>query len=190
MKAKIVISAVFLAVGVSLFAQEAEEKMTYSNITEFGLLTASPRGVSIEGTTAHGFAFNKQHLFGLGVGIGINFHNVRYLGYDDLNFSAYMPLFVNYRYYFKPQKTFSPHVNVALGGLLLKDNAGMYSSVTMGFRAGKFSFSSGISFMAMQMEVFEYDDYYYEPYYYGRVSHSVWKWHYPFGITLKCGFSF
>jgi len=164
MKARALVLAAFLAGFVSLSAQESETKetTTYSNVTEFGFLTASPKGVSLEATTAHGFSINKQHNFGLGTGIGVNF---------STNYSAvsYMPVFVNYRLYFKPEKSFSPHVNIAVGGLITRDGYGGYSSITMGFRAGKFSFSSGLSFMPIN---------------------EWFGWEYPFGVTLKFGFAF
>jgi len=160
----LVLAAAFLAVSASLSAQENETKepIGYSNVTEFGLLTASPMGVSLEGTTAHGFSINKQHHFGFGTGIGVNF---------STNHSAvtYMPIFLNYRVYFKPEKTFSPQFNIALGGLVTQNGFGAYSSVTMGFRAGKFSFSSGLSCMPIN---------------------DWFGWAFPLGITLKWGFAF
>ena len=170
---KTISTVVFLFVSVCLSAQE-NESISYSNVTEFGLITASPKGVGLEATTAHGIAFDKTHLLGFGVGIGINWHSQ--------NNTAYMPIFVNYRCYFKPNSNFSPHVNVAVGALIPRDGMGIYSSVTMGFRAGKFSFSSGLSYTPMQ-GVGRYSVFY-DPY---------WKpksWYHPFGITLKWGFAF
>jgi hypothetical protein len=163
MKARVFVLAVFLAVSVFLSAQEneAKESIRYSNITEFGFVVTSPQGVGIEATTVHGFSMNKQHHIGLGFGIGGCFHNSF--------FGGYTPVFFNYRLYFRPEKTFSPHVNVSLGGLIATYGYGAYSSITMGFRAGKFSFSSGLSCMPI------YD--------------GMW-WSFPFGITLKWGFSF
>jgi hypothetical protein len=102
-----------------------------------------------------------------------------------------MPVFLNYRCYLKPQKTFSPHVNIAVGALIPDEKVGMYSAITMGFRAGKFSFSSGISLMAIPIkeDVYEpvYDQY---GYIYTVQTKTEWKIYYPFGITLKWGFSF
>ena len=203
MKSKIFIIVAFLWVNVSLIAQEREthENIKYSNISEFGLVTASIKGVSIEATTAHGFSFNKAHHLGLGVGIGVNIYTVTTVSSWDGSYSykspkslAYMPIFLNYRFYLKPEKTFSPHVNIAIGGLALEESAGFYSSITMGFRAGKFSFSSGLSLLPMHRkeEVINYREvtdmwgYTYTETY----SEYQWKMAYPFGITLKCGFSF
>ena len=166
MKARALVLAAFLAGFVSLSAQENEAKETiaYSNITEFGFLTMSIKGVSLEATTAHGISFNKQHHLGLGFGIGGCFYRSQF----GESF-GYMPIFLNYRLYFKPEKKFSPHVNVALGGITLEEGYGVYSSITMGFRAGKFSFSSGLSFMPIN---------------------EWFGWEYPFGVTLKFGFAF
>ena len=185
MKARaLVLAATFLSISVSLSAQENETKETigYSNVTEFGLLSASPRGVSLEGTTAHGFSINKQHHFGFGTGIGINL--------STNSAVSYMPIFFNYRFYFKPEKTFSPHASIAIGGLTLEEGYGIYSSVTMGFRAGKFSFSSGLSFMPFVATKHYYDYYYDEWGIYQSITKSESKWSYPFGITIKCGFAF
>ncbi|MCL2245756.1 MAG: hypothetical protein FWC10_01400 [Lentimicrobiaceae bacterium] len=181
-------SLLMIFASVSLFAQESESQnsISYSNVTEFGVIAASPKSVFFEATTAHGFALNKQHHFGFGVGIGGNFHSDYRTGVE-----AHMPLFLNYRFYFKPDKRFSPHVNVALGGAILKDGGGLYSSVTMGFRAGKFSFSSGLSFLAIQRDEAWYD--YEDPYGYGY-NNATWRkesnWYFPIGITLKWGFAF
>ena len=176
--------------SISLFAQENEpqERITYSNITEFGVVAASPRSVVFEAVTVHGFALNKKHHFGFGIGIGGNYHTQYYDGV-----AAHMPLFLNYRLYFKPEKTFSPHFNTALGGVILKDGVGAYSSITMGFRAGKFSFSSGLSFLAIQREEERYDYWGYDldgNYVGYSVLDKKSKWYFPIGITLKWGFAF
>jgi len=188
MRTRTFVLAVLLSATVTLSAQE-NEKIKYSNITEFGFVTTSPMGVSFEATTVQGFALEKQHHVGLGLGIGGSFYDTYRYG------TAYMPVFVNYRLYFKPEKTFSPQVNTALGGLITEDGGGFYSSITMGFRAGKFSFSSGLSFMAVhRTEEWNRGYQYYDP----NTGLYIWieehisrpKWHFPFGITLKCGFTF
>ena len=163
-----------LLASVSLFAQEngSEEKFKYSNITEFGFITVSPQSFAFDGTTAHGFSVNKSHHLGLGLGLGGN-----------LDFGFYMPLFLNYRYYFHQEKKMSPHINVSLGGLWVEEGGGLYSAVTVGFKAGAFSFASGLSFMAVQERSYFYYDYNY------RVRDG-WYVYYPFGLVLKCGFAF
>ena len=158
MKPRVFVFAAFLlAASVSLSAQETKENIAYSNITEFGFFTTSPKGIAIEATTVQGFSIDKIHHLGLGFGIG----GCIYSGFGG----AYMPLFMNYRLYFKPEKSFSPHVNAALGGLITVDGGGVYSALTMGFISGNFSFSSGVSLMLFDGDL-------------------------PFGITIKCGFSF
>jgi len=201
--------SVFLLASVSLFAQddEAKETFTYANITEFGLFTTSPKGVAFEATTTHGFAMNKKHLFGLGIGIGVSSY-LNYSSYSYSNSPAYVrsysshssfytPVFLNHRVYFSPHKTFSPHVNTSVGGVLVENGGGIYSALTVGFRAGKFSFSSGLSFMAIcrgetwieSINVYDPTNPYY-PYSYNEIERKETVWLYPFGITIKCGFSF
>ena len=195
MKAKALTLAAFLVISISLAAQENEkkEKMKYSNVTEFGFTTASPKGISFEATTAHGFSVEKQHHFGLGTGIGINLHittNTHPWGtYSSLLGTIYMPIFFNYRYCFKPEKPFSPHINIALGGIT-SDNMGVYSVIAMGFKSGAFSFSSGLSFMPFVVTEYYYDYYYDEWGIYQSNTKSESKWLYPFGLTLKVGFTF
>ena len=176
---KVFVLAAFLFVSACLSAQE-NESISYSNVTEFGLITASPKGAGLEATTAHGIALNKTHLLGFGVGIGMSWHRE--------NNTAYMPIFFNYRCYFKPNNSFSPHVNVSLGALVPRDGMGIYSSVTMGFRAGKFSFSSGLSFTPIYGE--DRYGYGYGYWHSAPIKPINNSWYYPFGITLKGGFTF
>ncbi|MCL2131196.1 MAG: hypothetical protein FWH36_01885 [Lentimicrobiaceae bacterium] len=194
--------SIFVLAAISLSAQENEntERLRYSNITEFGFITASPKGISLEAVTVQGFSVDKTHYLGLGIGMGVNFYSgtVYDFGYgsgsySELRTAPYMPVFLNYRFYFKPNKVFSPHVNIALGGLVDEDGkGGAYSVLTMGFRAGKFSFSSGLSLMAINRQVGELRDYdpniWYPPY----SPYVVYKdkWFFPFGLVVKCGFSF
>ncbi|MCL2132411.1 MAG: hypothetical protein FWH36_08200 [Lentimicrobiaceae bacterium] len=175
-----------LLVSASLFAQEngSEEAIKYSNITEFGFFTGSPKSFAFEGTTVNGFSIDKRHCIGLGIGMGFSFHS------DYYEATSYMPVFLNYRVYLNPDKVFTPHVNIAIGGVMVEDGFGIYSSLTAGFRAGKFSFSSGLSCMPVYRETYVYSDYWdYDGSYYGR-NQKQWKWFYPFGLVVKCGFSF
>ena len=198
---KLSIRAVFAIILLSSvsYAQE-KENMTYSNITEFGFRAVSPRGIAFDATTVNGIAINKQHLLGIGIGIGGSFiyNNTIYISsFEDYDYknvpgAAYMLVYLNYRCYFNPQQKFSPHINISLGGLMTQDGYGGFSSITAGFRAGRFSFASGFSFMPMLRSVEvgyyngRYDDYgnWYYP------TNTISKWYYPFGFTLKVGFSF
>ena len=204
MRARALVLTAFLLVLVSLAAQESETGETkktyaYSNVTEMGIITASPRGVGMEVTTANGVSIYKQHHLGLGLGIGACFH--RYGG-----IFTYMPVFANYRYYFKPEKTFSPHINASLGGMVLDKGYGIYSSLTMGFRvetkgfgypygfgfaAGNFTFSTGLSCTPVYREVYV-EKWDYDPIYGGTITYREYevKWTNLFGFVIKCGFSF
>jgi len=177
------LAVAFLTATISLFAQKNEknEKIKYSNVTEFGFSTARPNGFSFEATTAHGFSLEKQHHFGLGTGFGVWYNYTSNVG------AAYMPIFFNYRYYFKPDKTFSPHINVSIGGITAENSMGAYSSIAFGFKSGAFSFSSGLSFMPFYQTYYGYFDDFGGIFY---DNYSFREWQYPFGITLKVGFAF
>lgn len=185
MKVRALAFSAFLLVSVSLFGQENEsnEAIKYSNITEFGFFATSPRSFGFEATTVNGFSIDQKHCLGIGLGFGT------ILGISEDYFSVYMPITVNYRFYFSPKNSFSPHLNAALGGVMVTEGIGIYSAVTMGFRAKRFSFSSGFSFMAIESELEEYVSGYNEWGNYGYYK-SVKKWVYPFGIVLKVGFTF
>ena len=172
MKKTILTLVSFFVAIIFVQAQEnsSPEKYSYSNVTEFGFTTTGPEGIAFEATTVHGFALNKQHCIGFGVGFGVS----------SLTSNAlYTPMFINYRLYFRPDKTFSPHVNIAAGGILIDEGQGFMASVTSGFKSRKFSLSSGLSFMAIKQT-------YSNDYYWGTYQ----KWVYPFGVTIKVGFTF
>ena len=156
MKSKAVLVVIFVFSMMLIQAQNQEEKkIKYSNITEWGLLgSPSERFISFEGTTVNGFAIDGHNL---GIGLGIGF------GHD---YGIYCPTFINYRYYFNPLKSFTPHINVALGAMSQSDGIGFYSTLTSGFRSYKFSLSSGLFFQAYEN---------------GAI---------PWGIMIKAGLSF
>jgi len=140
MKVKALVFSIFLLIFVSLSAQETEKKFVYSNITETGFFATSPRYFAFEVTSAHGFTMDKKHHFGIGIGFGYSEHS----SYSSL--ASYIPLFFNYRLYFKPDRNFSPCINATVGGLLTDEyTGGFYSSFTMGFKTGIFSFCTSIS---------------------------------------------
>jgi len=179
MKARVFVLAAFLLVSACLSAQENEKRFVYSNITEIGLSALNFKGFSYEATSAHGILLDKKHNLGIGIGFGFNM--------PQNSNVAYIPLFFNYRFYFKPDKSFSPCINLAIGGLLAEYEGGFYSSFTGGFKAGVFSFSSGISLMAVKIDdggwIYSQS---------GELEGFVsdYKWYYPFGIILKWGFAF
>ena len=195
MKIKTGILILFLVVSFSLSAQEQEKKeriIKYSIITEAGIVSANPKEISVDATVVNGFSINKQHLIGLGIGYGTGFgdgfrsisYNSSY-SYTMSYYADYIPIFVNYRLYFKPDKKFSPHINVSVGGIATEETGGVYSSIAMGFRSEKFSFSSGVSFMTThQIDWFET----YDNFTYNISPKRTLRYH--LGITLKAGFTF
>jgi len=166
-----------LSASVFLFAQkdEKEKIVAYSNISEFGLMTVSHQSIAFEATTVQGLSIKQKHHIGLGIGIGYSMPR-----YDE---SGYIPLFVNYRFYFKPDAKISPHITASIGGLIVEawKEYGIYSSFTMGFKVRTFSFSSGFSFMPMPLSRGSYMF---------DMGQPPPDWNYPFGITLKFGFVF
>ena len=195
----LIVTSSFLLASISLSAQKKEStEVKYSIIGEFGMVGAGLKGIGIETTVVHGISFNKQHLVGLGIGFGDNFYSVKYSSPYSTSISTtsavYTPVFINYRFYFKPEKMFSPHINMAIGGLWIERGEGVFSSLTMGFKVGMFSFASGLSFMAIHQkdgqEFFEYFDPNTNAFYSYSLPDPVWIWRYPFGVTLKVGFSF
>ena len=194
MNVKLLFSLFLFSISVALFAQEDElkTKFAYSSITEFGLMTTSPRGFSFEATTTHGFSLDKKHHLGIGIGIGYNYNNKYYSG----PIIFYMPIFANYRVYFKPDKSFSPHFNLALGGFMLKKGGGAYSSACIGFKVGKFTLSQGLSFFALQKEevwgetIWISDPYWAGEFYSTYQERREMKWYFPVGLTFKWGFTF
>jgi hypothetical protein len=189
MKNKSFLIAVCLLLFSFTKAQEGTSKFSYANIAEAGLVNASPQGYGLEITTVNGFSINKHHVVGFGVGIGTNYHNSH--NFYHYGWTRYMPVFVNYRYYFFPDRKFSPHVSASLGGTVSNSGnywgndygGGIYSSITAGFRVKKFSLSSGISFMPMAAR--GYMNYGCE-----IERSSEWEMYFPWGFMVKLGFAF
>jgi len=179
MKSTLFAFSLFLFTSLSLSAQEqgAEEKtekekpIRYSNITELGVIGFAAIWDILGGTTANGISINKEHFVGMCVGVGLG-------RLPHVYSTAYFPLFANYRYYFIPNGKSSPHVDMAVGGILSNNN-GFYSSFAIGFRARNFTFSLGIPFIAMSCQT---DN---------RISKtSEHHWDYLCGATIKMGFTF
>ena len=133
-----------------------------------------------EHTVVNGFRINDKHVVGFGIGIGFKL----------VDFSLYCPIYANYRYYFK-LGDFSPHINIALGGMMTEDGGGVYSTLTTGFRHHRFTFSSGIFFQAYQYKAYysevRYDTYGYYPQYiegYKTINE------FPWGFIVKLGVAF
>jgi hypothetical protein len=181
MKTKIMILGMLMTTSL-MYLQAQNEKngnIKYANITEWGFLgSPNERYFSFEGTTVNGFSINGN-VIGIGFGLG--------LGADKHIFGIYCPMFLNYRHYFNYENKFSPHINLALGGVSRVEGLGIYSALTTGFRSHKFSFSSGIFFQAYEAEVIQYE---YDKSGNLAVETSVKEIYFPWGILLKIGFSF
>ena len=179
MKIKVIVLGTLMCCSFLFLQAQNEQKsnINYANITEWGFLgSPSERYFSFEGTTVNGIAI-RGHVMGLGLGIGIG-------GGEQSSSFVYIPLYLNYRYYFNYDQKFTPHVNVAFGGVSRYESLGIYSSLTTGFRAAKFSFSSGVFLQAYEVEQYRYDDF-------GNYTGGTYKEVIvPCGIILKLGFAF
>ncbi|MDR1878152.1 MAG: hypothetical protein LBQ64_01145 [Bacteroidales bacterium] len=164
-------------------AQEQEEipppqHVKYTVIFESGL-TANYAHFSMEHTVVNGIILDGRHAIGLGLGIGV-------FGNDDI----YTPVYVNYRHYFSVGK-YAPFINTAVGGLMLTNGGGFYSTLTAGFRKHKFSFSSGIFFMAYRYyetysrTVYDHDGF--NPY---QITEKDPVDKFPLGVIVKVGVTF
>jgi len=146
-------------------AGETVKPVRYSNITEIGLILAGEGGL-FGLTTVNGISINRKHLIGVGLGLGLG--DITHV--DEFRFfpDGYAFIYANYRIYFKPDKNFSPFINLA-AGVALEMKTGVYSSITGGFRYKYFSLTGGLANIAIPCTCAE--------------------WHYPFGFSLKIGFT-
>ena len=125
-----------------IYAQNDYSKGHFSVINEYGPFfgrgTIGFTGVFIAGYTLP----NQKEMFGLGVG---------YEAGEEIGQG--LPLFLNFRHIFYPEKSFTPIVNVAMGlrysvpnSQERNQNFGYYVTVSSGFHAKLFSFSGGLFF--------------------------------------------
>ena len=153
----IVIAIVFMAAPVLSYGQQetqtnestqTEKKISYSFINEFGYMIGTTFGFT--GIFVNGIQFNKtQDLIGIGVGYEFDFMN-----------GNNIPIYVNYRHYFKAKGRLKPLINVGIGTrLTFEENyygywnsgfskqidvvAGLYGTVAAGFKFKAFSLTSG-----------------------------------------------
>jgi len=157
---------------------EYDDKIRYSNITEFGFIELNKVDRTYEFTTINGFSINGKNIIGFGIGIGV----FNYSG--STNDIWYKPFFLNYRYcILRPQKTLTPYINVATGGILFEKVNGFYSTYTIGFNVDNLSFSTGFSFFGMLKEN---ENFNIQPAYIDKNN----SWRYFYGIVLKVGVAF
>ena len=150
--------AIVCAVSInSLSAQNQSKNMTYSFINEYGLFFGGGEAdatIGLTGVFVNGVKWN-QHFFGIGV------------GYESDVFSGQsIPMYFNYRYFFKTDQKFKPLVNFGVGARfsywsddmivgydpygypmyqdVQKSAFGFYSTIAAGFTKNAFSFTSGL----------------------------------------------
>ncbi len=80
---------------------------------------------------------SDKDMFGLGIAYDVG-----------ENLADGIPLFVNFRHSFHPERKFTPIVNMAMGVRLNLsdpvDNFGLYATMASGFHAGIFSLTGGV----------------------------------------------
>jgi len=181
MKRVILILAILIYGVFQTQAQEQEQQPTikYAVSIESGF-QAGWHYFGQEHTVVNGFRINDKHVVGFGIGIGFKL----------VDFSLYCPIYANYRYYFNTND-FSPHINIALGGMMTADGGGIYSTLTTGFRHHRFTFSSGIFFQAYQYQAY-YSEVRYDPYgYYSQYIEGYKTTNeFPWGFIVKLGVAF
>ncbi len=99
----------------------------------FGHNTVGFTGVFVVGYSTP----SDKDMFGLGIAYDVG-----------TNLTDGIPLFVNYRHAFYPDRKVSPIVNMAMGVRLNLsdpvDNFGLYATMASGFHAGIFSLTGGV----------------------------------------------
>ncbi|MCR4680991.1 MAG: hypothetical protein K5636_05200 [Bacteroidales bacterium] len=154
--------AAVLLVGKPAFAQdnssEQEPKVAYNFINEYGFFLGGffmDEAIGFNGVFINGVRIQNEV-----VGIGVGYST------DALNGQS-IPLFLNYRHYFKTEKTLKPMINVAVGTnyyfwktrfytytdpnsydtethYVNHHGFGLYATMSSGFKVKAFSFSAGL----------------------------------------------
>jgi hypothetical protein len=214
MNAKIFLLSLCFFLPFALLSQESEsfenaEKtppIQYTLLLEGGINTASPVSVAGEFVFMHGITIHKKHLLALAFGIGGGYIE-SYKDDEWTNNPFYMPIYFTYRYYFSPDKKFTPMLSSSLGGLVnyqrnsiygynnyvYAENkwfGGCYASLSAGFRVKKFYLLGGLNFTPMKSNIRQGGVYPMDyPYpYYG--SYYKNQWIFPVGLTLHIGITF
>ena len=170
---KLVFGFLILVCSFQLFAQEGQTaSIKYAVSIEGGYHAGLREAAGMECVVVNGIRIDQQHVFGLGIGIG-----------GMINYGVYCPVFANYRYYFTTSTTFTPHVNVALGGIIFEDSGGLYSTFTTGFTQRKFTLSTGLFIFSGQPSRVYYE--------YGyRDNYNYRSYRVPWGFMIKVGVAF
>lgn len=145
MKKLVLLSLFVLVLAVSpvfVAAQTDSQAGRFSVINEYGPFFGK-NTVGFTGTFVGGYTFsNQKEMLGLGVGYEVG---------GDIGQG--LPVFLNFRHIFKPDRGFTPIVNVAAGIRYcvpnyyhLDQSIGYYLTISSGFQAKLFSFSGGLFF--------------------------------------------
>jgi hypothetical protein len=195
MNTKIFLLSLCFFLPFALLAQESEfsanaepaPPIQYTLLIEGGINTASPVSIMGELVFMHGITIQKKHLLALAFGIGGGYIET-YKDNEWEGHPAYMPIYLTYRYYFYPDKKFTPMLSSSLGGLINSSRdkwfGGCYASLSAGFKVKKFYLLGGLDFTPLKTNVERYS---YDPYY----SYSYQpQWVFPVGLMLHVGITF
>lgn len=136
-----------LIVSNTAIAQTNNESGRFTIINEYGPFFGRAT-IGFTGVFVLGYTFpNQKELFGLGVG---------YEAGTDIYTG--IPIFLNFRHTFNPEKRFTPLVNVGLGLRYCMNYSdqlmGYYATISSGFQSGLFSFTGGLYFKSFGVERF------------------------------------
>ena len=141
MKKQIFITSILIGIltifSIKTQAQSHDNNAgSFSMINEYGTFFGR-NTVGITGVFVVGYSTpSDKDMFGVGVAYDLGGH-----------LADGIPVFVNYRHSFHPDRKFSPIVNVAAGVRLnlFNDNDpyGLYATAASGFQTGVFSFTGG-----------------------------------------------
>lgn len=152
-------------------AQTNNDSGRLSIISEYGPFFGR-NTIGFTGIFVTGYTFpNQKEMLGLG------------LGYETaVDYGQGFPIFLNFRHTFRPDKLFTPFVNVAIGTryrladyyyyfdymptIYNETSFGYYMVISSGFQARKFTFNGGMFFKSVA------DDEFYV------------------GLEIKCGYKF
>jgi hypothetical protein len=148
------------------------KNLSYNFIMEFGNYLGN-NTFGFTGVAINSLSLKDRNLIGIGVGYEANISNDYYYdvsNYYTIDNETIIPIFFNFRHYFdRPEKTVKPLVNFAVGtrlcftelsnyvetydpltgyysgytSYLTKFTPGFYATMTAGFKAKAFSFTSG-----------------------------------------------
>ena len=150
-------------------SDQTPKNLSYNFIMEFGNYLGN-NTVGFTGVAINSMSFKDRNLIGIGLGYEADLDNYYYYDGYSIDNETVIPIFFNFRHYFsRPEKTVKPLVNFAVGTRLCftelskyieiydpitgyyseessymsKFTPGLYATMTAGFKAKAFSFTSG-----------------------------------------------